>query len=88
MCLIVNRASRFLAEARVSFGMVKGKVAESEVLELVDSESQNLGNVSWLEGILSMRSGTCNVLKYLNVKQSQSDQVEVSRSLDHVLQSF
>ena len=48
-------------------------------------------------GILSMQSGTCDVLKYPDVKQSiqpytllwcQSDQMEVSRSSDHVLWSL
>ena len=54
MGLVVDGAPRLLAEAGVSFGMVKGEVAELEVLELVDNESQDPGNVGWFdrEGII------------------------------------
>ena len=43
--LVVDGASRLLAEAGMSFGMVKGEVMKSEVLELVDGESQDPGNI-------------------------------------------
>ena len=43
--LIVDGAPRFPAEAGMSFGMVKGEVMELEVLELIDSESQDPGDI-------------------------------------------
>ena len=39
--LVVDGALRLLAKAGVSFGVVKGEVAELEVFELVDGESQD-----------------------------------------------
>ena len=48
--LVVDGAPRLLAEAGMSFGMVKGEVTELEVLELVDSESQDPGDVNWFDG--------------------------------------
>ena len=48
--LVVDGAPRFLAEASVCFGMVQGDVVELKVLELVDSESQEAGDVSWFDG--------------------------------------
>ena len=44
--LVVNGAPRLLAEAGVSFSMVKGEVVELEVLELVDGEFQDPGDVT------------------------------------------
>ena len=43
--LVVDGAPRFLAEAGMSFGMVKGEAMKSEVFELVDGESQDPGDV-------------------------------------------
>ena len=43
--LVVDGASRLLAEAGVSFGVVKGEFVELEILELVDSEVQDPGDV-------------------------------------------
>ena len=44
--LVVDGAPRFLAEAVMSFDVVKGEVTESKILELVDSESQNPGDIN------------------------------------------
>ena len=44
--LVMDGAPRFPAEAGMSFGMVKGEVMKLEVLELVDSESQDPRDVS------------------------------------------
>ena len=46
----MNGAPGFLAEARMCFGMVQGEVVELKVLELVDSESQEPGDVSRFDG--------------------------------------
>ena len=46
----MNGAPGFLAEARMCFGVVQGEVAELKVLELVDSESQEPGDVSQFDG--------------------------------------
>ena len=43
--LVVDGAPTLLAEAGVSFGVVKGEVAELEVFELVDGESQDPGDI-------------------------------------------
>ena len=47
---VMDWASGLLAEAGVSFGVIKGEVAKSEVLELVYCESQNPGDVDWSDG--------------------------------------
>ena len=44
--LVVNGAPRPPAKAGMSFGVVKGEVMEPEVLELVNSESQDPGDVN------------------------------------------
>ena len=43
--LVVDGAPRLLSEAGVSFGVIKGEVAESEVFKLVDGESQDPGDI-------------------------------------------
>ena len=48
--LVMDGAPRFLAEASVCFGMVQGDVMELKVLELVDSESQEAGDISLFDG--------------------------------------
>ena len=48
--LVVDRTPKFLAEAGMSFSMIKGEVAELEVLELVNGELQDPGDVNWSDG--------------------------------------
>ena len=43
---VVDWTPRFLAEAGISFGMVKGEAMRLEVFELVDGEFQDLGDIS------------------------------------------
>ena len=47
---VVDGAPRLLTEAGVRFGVVKGEVMESKVLELIGGESQDPGNVTWSDG--------------------------------------
>ena len=43
--LVVDGAARLLAEAGVSFGVVKVEVTESKIFELVFGEAQFPGNI-------------------------------------------
>ena len=47
---VMDGAPRLPTEAGVSFGMVKGEVMKLKVLELIDGESQDPGNVTWSDG--------------------------------------
>ena len=47
---VVDWASRLLAEAGVSFSMVKGEITKLEVFDLVNGEFQDPGNVDWSDG--------------------------------------
>ena len=52
--LIVDRAPRFLTEARVFPGMMQRNVTLSKEVKLVDSESKDPGDISWFnkEGVV------------------------------------
>ena len=48
--LVVNGAPELLAKAEVYFGMVQREIVLLRQLKLVESESQDLGDVGWFDG--------------------------------------
>ena len=50
VCSVVDGAPGLLAEAGVGFSVVQGEVGQLKELELVDSEFQDPGNISWFNG--------------------------------------
>ena len=47
---VMDGAPRFLTEAGVSFGVVKGEVTELKVFELVNGKSQDPGDINQSDG--------------------------------------